>query len=142
MSVKINTPDVLHESFGDESVIVNLRQGVYYSLSREGLFLWEEIAKETTLDRLLGLAAIQSVNGAFLAPASVARFLRQLHDEHLILIEGEMLPAAGEETNADSQMLPALQKFEDLHDLLTLDPIHEVDERGWPHARSEVVNPS
>jgi hypothetical protein len=142
MSVKINTPDVLHESFGDESVIVNLRQGVYYSLSREGLFLWEEIAKETTLDRLFGLAAIHSVNGVLLAPASVARFLRQLHEEHLIVIEGEMWPVSSEEMDADAKMLPPLQKFEDLHDLLTLDPIHEVDERGWPHARSEVVNPS
>ena len=141
MSVKINTPDVLHESFGEESVIVNLRQGIYFSLGAEGLFLWEEIAKETTIARLFELAARHSVNGAFLTPANVTRFLRQLHDEQLVVIEGESWPRSADEATDDLDTPPLLQKYDDLHDLLTLDPIHEVDERGWPHARSESVNP-
>jgi hypothetical protein len=29
---------------------------------------------------------------------------------------------------------PGLQKYSDMQDLLLLDPIHEVDEMGWPHA--------
>jgi hypothetical protein len=141
MSVKINAPDVLHESFGEESVIVNLRQGSYYSLSREGLCLWEEIAGGTSIESLLELAGRQAVNGAFLKPSSVIRFLRQLHEEHLVVIEGESWPVPADETNGDQETLPVLQKFEDLHDLLTLDPIHDVDERGWPHALSESVKP-
>ena len=141
MSVKINTPDVLHESFGDESVIVNLRQGVYYSLGAEGLFLWEEIAKETTIERLLELAISHSVNGTFLTPVTVVNFLRQLHDEHLVVIEGESLPLSTDEAVDDLQSRPLFQRYDDLHDLLTLDPIHDVDERGWPHARSESVKP-
>jgi hypothetical protein len=28
-----------------------------------------------------------------------------------------------------------LQKFTDMQELLLLDPIHEVDERGWPHRK-------
>ena len=29
---------------------------------------------------------------------------------------------------------PVLQKYSDMQDLLLLDPIHEVDEMGWPNA--------
>ena len=32
---------------------------------------------------------------------------------------------------------PAVQKYDDLEDLLLLDPIHEVDEAGWPVARAD-----
>jgi hypothetical protein len=28
---------------------------------------------------------------------------------------------------------PLLEKFTDMEDLLLLDPVHEVDGRGWPH---------
>ena len=29
---------------------------------------------------------------------------------------------------------PVLEKFTDMQDLILLDPVHEVSERGWPHA--------
>ena len=33
--------------------------------------------------------------------------------------------------------LPALERFTDMEDLLLLDPVHDVEEMGWPH-----VNPN
>jgi hypothetical protein len=32
---------------------------------------------------------------------------------------------------------PVLQRYDDLEDLLLLDPIHEVDDAGWPVARTD-----
>ncbi len=34
--------------------------------------------------------------------------------------------------------LPIIEKYTDLEELLLLDPIHEVDESGWPKQKSEV----
>ena len=31
---------------------------------------------------------------------------------------------------------PRLEKYSDLEDLLVLDPIHDVDEAGWPIAKA------
>ena len=31
---------------------------------------------------------------------------------------------------------PTLEKYTDMQDLVLLDPVHEVDERGWPHAQA------
>jgi len=41
----------------------------------------------------------------------------------------------GQSVNAFEK--PKLQKFTDMQDLLLLDPIHEVDEAGWPHTRND-----
>lgn len=33
---------------------------------------------------------------------------------------------------------PALHKYSDMQDLLLLDPIHEVDDTGWPSPKNDV----
>ena len=121
MSIRINAPDIIQETFDDESVIVNLRQGLYYSLNKTALPLWEEIVKGTCLDQL-------HAGGHEFSADKVVGFLKELRAENLIIVEGEDIPEAGSPTDF-------LQKFEDLQDLLLLDPIHDVDERGWPHAK-------
>ena len=45
---------------------------------------------------------------------------------------------AGSETEKPSFEAPILHKYTDMQDLLLLDPIHEVDEAGWPVARPAV----
>ena len=121
MSIRINTPDVIQETFDDESVIVNLREGLYYSLNSEALPLWSEIVKGTAFPLLT-----EAYPG--FSPEEIGGFLRELHEERLIVIDEESLPKGKSATSF-------LQKFEDLQDLLLLDPIHDVDERGWPHAK-------
>ena len=32
---------------------------------------------------------------------------------------------------------PRLEKYTDMQDLVLLDPVHEVDEQGWPQQRPE-----
>jgi hypothetical protein len=34
---------------------------------------------------------------------------------------------------------PVLEKFEDMQDLILLDPVFEVDEAGWPSARQQTA---
>jgi hypothetical protein len=34
---------------------------------------------------------------------------------------------------------PALHKYNDMQDLLLLDPVHDVDETGWPNISPEKV---
>ena len=121
MSIRINAPDIIQETFDDESVIVNLRQGLYYSLNKAALPLWEEIVRGSSLDKL-------NTGGHEFSSDDVAGFVRELRAENLIIVEGEDIPDGVSPTIY-------LQKFEDLQDLLLLDPIHDVDERGWPHAK-------
>ena len=135
MTIRLNTPDVIHESFDSETVIVNLRMGVYFSLNETGLHLWEEISRGTTEDRLATLWQSKQETDKAASRAVVRAFLNELRNEQLIVIDApDAIDAPVAAPVADASM-PVLRKFTDLQDLLMLDPIHEVDERGWPHAK-------
>jgi hypothetical protein len=126
----IPNPSVVHEQFGSESVVVNLDSGSYYSLDGSAGAIWRLVvagASETQIVDRLG-AALESATRAFL--------------EQLI---AEAMVAPGSAGSAGIADLPAepppdlglplLTKFTDMQELLQLDPIHEVDDIGWPAAR-------
>jgi hypothetical protein len=135
MNIRPNRPDVIHESFDNETVIVNLRIGVYFSLNEAGLPLWEEISRGTTEDQLAASWKTKHGVDDAGARAVVLAFLKELRDEQLIVTDGAEIPAAPAGALPPEALRPALQKYTDLQDLLMLDPIHDVDERGWPHSK-------
>jgi hypothetical protein len=78
----------------------------------------------------------------------VQRFLDTLSAEGLIESrdgdaagESVAAAAAGGDENGDRPKAPfaepALEKHTDMQDLILLDPVHEVDARGWPHAAED-----
>ncbi|MGB8354529.1 MAG: PqqD family protein [Chthoniobacteraceae bacterium] len=135
ISIRVNTPDVIHESFDRETVIVNLRLGVYFSLNEAGLPLWGQIQAGTTGTQLFDLWAKTHGVGEAEAQTVVRAFLHELHEEQLVVIDPEVALTGPFEPGQAAAPHPMLQKFTDLQDLLMLDPIHDVDERGWPHAK-------
>ena len=126
--------NVVRETFDQEVVIVNLETGNYYSLEGIAGVLWtllEDGATEAQLSSEL-LARYQADE------ATVARnlqtFLTSLVDEKLVNRTANP-PGAVLSQAPDSKLpyaAPALAKFTDMQDLLLLDPIHDVDEAGWP----------
>ena len=135
MNIRLNTPDVIHESFDNETVIVNLRAGVYFSLDEAGLQVWKQIGDGTTD---VDLAALwQKTHGVDAAEAAAVMkaFLQELHREQLIVVDAVSELVADAAPLPQAKLKPTLQKFTDLQDLLMLDPIHEVDEQGWPHPK-------
>ena len=72
----------------------------------------------------------------------MSRFLDELAQETLIVPgptgESNTAPSRPETTEKDTEVRPfqppVLQKFRDMQDLLLMDPIHDVDEAGWPVA--------
>jgi hypothetical protein len=72
---------------------------------------------------------------------AVNDFMDRLLAENLIQVDTleEPLPAAipAQLTYPDIFTAPALEKYNDMQDLLLLDPIHETDEQGWPVRRQQ-----
>lgn len=123
------------EIFEDEVILVNLEAGAYYSVeglgSRVIALLREELAVSAVVETLE--AEIEA--GAEVIRAAVESFLDELLREGLIVA-----CASGHGPDGSSPMAtgrrpfvpPVLHKYTDLRDLLLLDPIHDVDEAGWP----------
>jgi len=131
---EINTPNVISESLGNETVIINLETGTYHHLNGNAARIWQHLQHAITTDVLVQGMAAGSPERASTLTQALPDFLAQLVDQGLIR-ESTCEPIA--------QPCPAItlddsalvcESFTDMQDLLGLDPIHEADPNaGWPH---------
>ena len=138
-SFKINIPRITSQTIDDEVIIIDLQNGAYYSLTMAGASVWSGIENGRFSDEITALIAAQYDGDQEMIEGSIEQFLSGLLAEELILVSesrelgdfAAALPTVA--SNGRPRFVPpSLQKFTDMQDLLMLDPIHEVDETGWP----------
>jgi len=136
---RVNTPTVTHETIDGEAVIINLDSGNYYSLVEVGSFIWGLIDKGASASEVQNVI-LQTYQGTTQdIDRGVQELLGQLQQENLIVPVDEaaaadlagVLPSSNGHEKP-SFNAPSLNKFSDMQELLLLDPIHDVDEAGWP----------
>ncbi|MGI8926136.1 MAG: PqqD family protein, partial [Tepidiformaceae bacterium] len=140
--LRVNAPSVIGESVDGEVLIVNLDSGRYYSASGSGDAIWRLAAAGLPPSAIVReLAASYDANPE-LVGAAVHGFIGQLIDEAL-LVEDSAAAEAGAEAATPLPVgapapfdPPLLNKYTDMEQLLLLDPVHEVDETGWPVAKA------
>jgi len=138
-------PDIVSEEIDGEVIVVNLRNGNYYSLSQSATVVWAGIQEHATLEGLQQQLQRRYVGEIGSMGQDLAELIRALETEQLItrrsdpeapaVVDGPGAngAAAGER---EAYRPPAFERFTDMGDLLLLDPVHEAeDERGWPHAK-------
>ena len=142
-----NGNGVIHETIDGEAVIINLMSGRYYSIQGSGAEIWNLIHAKASIGQAARWLAQRYALPETDMQNMVTQFLAQLVQEELIRplpsSQGESpgnvdleLPAA--EISADHPFArPALRTYTDMQDLLLLDPIHELDDAGWPMERQE-----
>ena len=147
MYYKPNKPKVILESFEDEIVIINLESGNYYSFEKLGAVIWELIEKGQSLSNILSYIINNYSKNQGDVKNDIQKFIAELEKEGLILPE-EKEPSLNDHDEAIENMLisetapdeyasPILNRYTDMQDLLLLDPIHEVDEKGWPARKTD-----
>jgi hypothetical protein len=143
---RINSPKVIHETIDGETVIVNLDSGNYYSLDAIGADIWDSVGKGLPVDHIVEDISFKFSGKQEEIEQAVRLFINELLQETLIAPSAPG-SAGNEETHetpsrskpSDGLLpfkAPTLQKYSDMQELLLLDPIHEVDETGWPNAKS------
>jgi hypothetical protein len=125
-SFLIRQPQVVHDFFPDEVVILDLDSGCYFSARGSACKVWQWIVDGLSLAQMEALIREED-------RAALRTFVSQLAAENLI---SQGAVAATREAPASLMSLVdlKLEKSNDMQDLLMLDPIHEVDETGWPRA--------
>lgn len=152
---RVNSPKVTHQTIDHESVMIDLENGNYYSLNRVGSVIWNLLDEGATVGQIVEAMRATHHGEPDQIAAATLSLIEELLREELIIVEPERAPASGgnaadraeqrrESAVAESGKLefemPALQKYTDMQDLLLLDPIHEVDEAGWPQAKVEPLS--
>jgi Coenzyme PQQ synthesis protein D (PqqD) len=133
---------IIHEMIEGEVIIVHLDTGSYYSLRESGAIAWESLARGSDVETVVeALGAHYDSSPGQMRPA-IQRLTEELASEGLIEASNETdgaAPVARSRAQVGNGIRPAfappvLEKHTDMQDLILLDPVHEVDARGWPHA--------
>jgi hypothetical protein len=129
---------VVHETIDGETILIDLETGTYFSLRGCGSQIWALMTAgwpETEL-----VAELQRRYPAQAAEVGVAaaEVIDQLAGAGLLqdaAADSDSVNAAVDDVPAASGPYepPVLERYTDMQYFLLLDPIHEVQEGGWPN---------
>ena len=145
---RVNSPNVIHEVIDGEAVLVNLENGSYYSIDKVGADIWSLIERSTPVSQIIEAIDQQYEGDREAIEEGVNQLITELQQEALIVPDqanNGSSPAIELDSAADNGEKPSfeppmLHKYTDMEDLLLLDPIHEVDETGWPNTAPNEVH--
>jgi coenzyme PQQ synthesis protein D (PqqD) len=129
---ELNNPPIVAEMVEGELIAINLETGTYYSLAGPAARIWNALAAGHSADEIVG--AVSPPGDAVALRESLENFLESLLAEQLIRPVERSAPAGAPLLPLAPWLSETLrvERFTDMQDLLVLDPIHEVDEAGWP----------
>lgn len=134
---RTNSPPVVHETIGGETILVHLENGTYYDLNAAGGFVFESFVGTGTIEETIVAAGVRYGASSKSVEAEIEAFAATLLAEELLVAAHDSAPPPaspnGQPQAGDAEWAsPTLNKHTDMQELLVLDPVHEVDDAGWP----------
>ena len=124
--LKPNIAEVAAKDVDGEAVLINLTNGMYYSMDLVGGFIWSLIEGGYDLAAITDAVAERYGIAEDMAKKDVETLAQQLLDEKLVLPgEGEASSGPIEAKGVpepEAYAAPQLNKFDDMVDLFALDP--------------------
>lgn len=128
-----NPGRIAHQSIDGEVIAIDFESGAYFSMRNTAAEIWSMLCAGRSLEDIVATYQTENPYCADRVADEVRAFVEQL-------VEGRLLDritdpvSSGEALGPHASFsTPVLEQFEDMADLIRLDPIHEVDDRGWPH---------
>jgi hypothetical protein len=140
-ALRVCERDVTYERLDGEVIAVNLLSGRYYSMSGSAADSWTAVI---TTENLIAAANklqnayenaqdISESLSAFIAACVAAGLLEEVSETDSRSI-AEQLP---DDFDRGGWAPPLLEEYEDLQDLILVDPVHDTSALGWPHVEDE-----
>ena len=138
---RINAPSVANENMDGEMILIHFDSGTYYSTDPNGTDVLRLIEAGLEMSAIVSRLCEHHEAERDVIETRVVRFVNELEAEGLVVSDSREL--SNPQTISEFQSAarpgvfesPILQKYEDLQDILILDPIHEGEDEGWPVAR-------
>ena len=130
---------VNHERLDNEVIAIDLQTGVYFALDDVAADCWSVAAAGGGVQAMASLVADRYGVPVETITSHIESFVSEL-------VEAGLLVPAGAAQSVDLSFTavqmpyspPTLARYDDLDTLLLIDPIHEVDEAGWPVQPSDL----
>jgi hypothetical protein len=137
-ALRINLEKVAHETIDDEVIIINLDTGTYYNVVGVALDIWQGLEAGASVDQITdALCAVYGIT-TDISREAVDGFLASLLAEEILAPVDAAAPSSPPfqltDRSGETFRPPVLTTHTNMSDLLMLDPIHDVDEQGWPSA--------
>lgn len=141
---KINTLKIVHQTIDGEVIIINFENGIYYSLNATGTNIWSCTERNDTIAEIVKEIMNKYEGNQEVIEKDINQFIIDLEKEELIVLNKENENKNSQESKEKSETSkekpkyekPELIKYTDMKEMLLLDPIHEVDETGWPASKT------
>ena len=130
---QLRLPEVTLESFEGESIVIDFASGCYYSLTSSASEMLKLLASGASEAEVAALLLARHPEVSARLRADLVALLERLLGER-ILVSREGTPSESDVTlpaPVPAYLPPGLERFEDMREMLLLDPIHEIDQATW-----------
>ena len=137
MRLCLNANNVVFDVIDGEVLAIRSDSGAYYSMRGAAATAWCALLSGLAVEHLTEPVADHHGADPTIVGPELHRFAAQLMEESLLTQnEGEESKTGDlrlpEETRMSQWEVPTFEMYTDMQDLLLFDPIHEVDNSGWP----------
>lgn len=132
---RVRSHGIASETIDGETIVLNLGTGTYFSLSGAAQAAWPLIEQGASAPQIAARLRSRYASDGGAIEDAVAAFIQELLREQVIEPVFDVAPTIPPaETNAAPEPFAGLSihRYTDIQELLLIDPVHEVDERGWP----------
>jgi hypothetical protein len=131
-----------HERIEDEVIVINLETGAYFAFDGPAAECWTIVDAGGGLDDIVSALTTWFGVDAHTATADAEAFMDALVEHGLARDDSDAagrgpLPAPAPRAARQAYTTPMVDPYDDLETLLLIDPIHEVDDAGWPLPATE-----
>ncbi len=131
---RVRPHGIVHETIEGETVVLNLSTGTYFSLAGAAAVAWSRLLVGSDAADLGTTLRARYRGDPAAIDGAVDAFLAELAREDVI--ESFAAEGAPAEPAANGGSEPfeglSLRRYTDIQELLLIDPVHEVDDTGWP----------
>ena len=122
---RVNSDEVTSKILDGEAIIINLSDGVYYSLVGPGTVVWAMASAGSGAEEIAGELIARYGETSDDVQADVESLLEKLAAERLLVpaAEGDAAgPVPEDLPSGGDYATPELEKYDDMSDMLALDP--------------------
>jgi hypothetical protein len=132
MHYTTQVPMLVSRQFDDEIIVANFETGLYYSLIGTAADIWLGLKSGATVEEVVTAFAMLGTQRVVDTEQSITSFIERLLAEKIIAPSDRSLGRQSWSPQSIPFSPPVLDRFDDLRDLLFLDPVHDVSDAGWP----------
>jgi hypothetical protein len=137
MALTTSVPLLISQQFDSEVVLANYQNGVYYNLDGSAAQIWLGLKANRTVEEIGSAVATATAGDVPSITQQVQAFVDSMLAEGLIAdgvadTRSETSIEAWAPVLSGTFVAPEFQRFDNLRELLLMDPVHDAGDEGWP----------